>query len=72
MHAMHAAAPPLDARSQALVGGWMTFIHRMEDVYDAPVRQTPDELRTAAAWAARLGLQPPALPTPHREAVSVG
>jgi hypothetical protein len=66
------AALSPDAPPHALHQAWITFLRAMEGHYDAPVRQTPAELRTAAAWAACVGLQPPALPAPHREAVLVG
>jgi hypothetical protein len=63
-----AALPPAGP-PHALPEGWITFLRALEDHDDPPVRQTPAALRTAAAWAACLGLQPPALPPPRREAV---
>ena len=66
------AALSPDAPPHALHEAWITFLRAMEDHYDAPVRQTAAELHTAAAWAVRLGLQPPALPAPHRGAALVG
>jgi hypothetical protein len=59
-------APQVEAPSQPLIEEWTTFIRAMEDYYAAPVRQTPAEVLTAASWAARFGLHPPAVPAPGR------
>jgi len=55
-------APRAEAPSQPLIEEWATFIRAMEEHYPAPVRQTPEEVLTAANWAARFGLHPPAVP----------
>ena len=66
------AALPPDAPPHALHQAWIAFLRAMEEPSDPPVRQPPAEPRTAAAWAACVGLRPPALPVPHRGAALVG
>ena len=66
------AVPPTvqpDAPPRALVEAWVRYIRAMEDAYQSPMCLPPEEVQTAAAWAARLGQEPPPAAAPQREAV---
>jgi len=58
--------PHGEALSPPLIEDWTSFIRAMEAYYAAPMRHTPAEVRTAATWAARCGLHPPAVSGPGR------
>ena len=59
------AVAPLDARVEA----WVRYIRAMENAYRSPLCLPPEEVQAAAAWAARLGEEPPPAPAPQRELV---
>ncbi len=68
MPAVAPAAQP-DAPPTPLIEAWVRSIRAMEDTYQPPVRLPPEEVQTAAAWAARLGQEPPPAAALQREAV---
>ncbi len=62
-------AAPAPAPPESLIRAWVRYIRAMEDAYQPSLCLSPEEVQAAAAWAARLGQEPPPAPAPQQEAV---